>query len=143
MKEIKGSVMIMAPADKVWAKLMDFSSYPKWNPWITGMKGEIGVGNTCEVTVQQPGKGATSSKVMVARIEEGKEVLLKSKLMGGLVKEEHVLSVEPIDAGRSIFFQSVRFSGPMVGLISGTIKASQKGLGDMNTALKKLCEEGG
>ena len=143
MKEIKGSVMIMVPADKVWAKMMDFSSYPKWNPWITGMRGEMGVGSLCEMTVQQPGKGVTDLKATVARIEEGKEILLKSKLRGGLVKEEHVLSVEPIDAGRSIFFQSMRFSGPMAGLIGGTIKASQKGLGDMNAALKKLCEEGG
>jgi len=142
MKEIKSSVMIKAPAERVWAKMIDFPSYSNWNPWIKSMTGEPGSENTYSVTVQPPGKGATSFRSKVARIEEGKEVLLQGKLKGGLVKDDHLLSVEPIDPGRSIFFQSVVFSGPMVALSGSTIQAYKKGLEEMNAALKKLCEEG-
>ncbi|MBI0584631.1 MAG: SRPBCC domain-containing protein [Methanomassiliicoccus sp.] len=141
MKGIKGSIMIMAPAERVWAKMTDFSSYSKWNPWIKSMVGEFGVGNTYAVTTQPPGKGATDFKSKVVRIEEGKEVLLRGKVMGGLVKDDHLFSVEPIEPGKTIFFQSVVFSGPLVALAGSTIQASQKGLEEMNAALKKLCEE--
>ena len=142
MKEIKGSVMIMAPAERVWARVIDFSSYSKWNPWIKSMNDESGSGNTYSVTVQPPGRDAMSFKSKVSRVEEGKEVLLRGKLMGGLVRDDHLLSVEPIDPGRTIFFQKVVFTGPMVALAGSTIQASRKGLEEMNAALKKLCEEG-
>lgn len=140
MKEIKGSVMIDAPADQVWARMVDFSSYSEWNPWIKSMIGELKVGTDYDVTAQPPGKGATRFRSRVMKIDEGKEILFQGKVMGGLVKDDHVFSVEPIDPGKTLFFQSVAFSGPMAPLVGGTIRASQDGLDEMNAALKKLCE---
>lgn len=140
MKEIKGSVLINAAAEKVWEKMTDFSSYPQWNPWIKSMTGELRVDNIYHVTAQPPGKGATSFKSKLVKIDEGKEMLFRGKVMGGLVKDDHVFSVDPIDAGKCLFSQSVVFSGPMASLIGSTIMASQKGLDDMNAAFKKQCE---
>jgi len=142
MKEIKGSVMILAPSEKVWATMTDFSSYPEWNPWLKRMAGELKVSSIYEVKAHPPGKEPTEFKAKVMRIEDGREVLFHGKFMGGLVKDAHLFTVDRLDAGRSIFFQSVVFSGPLAGLAGSTIEASKKGLEEMNAALKKRCEEG-
>ncbi len=39
------------------------------------------------------------------------------------------------------FHQSVVFKGILVPLIGGTLRAHQKGLQEMNAALKKICEK--
>lgn len=142
MKEIKGSVMIMAPAERVWAKVADFGSYSQWNPWIRGMSGEAKVGSVLVITALPPGRKETVYKAKLARLEEGREALFRGKIMGGMVKEDHLISVDPIDASRTILSQNVKFSGSLVALAGGTVQASKKGLDEMNAALKRLCEEG-
>jgi hypothetical protein len=142
MKEIKGSVMIMAPAERVWAKVADFGSYSQWNPWLRSMNGELKVGSVYAITAQPPGRKEMSFKAKLAKLEEGREALFQGKIMGGMVKEDHLISVDPIDASRTILSQNVRFSGSLVALAGGTIQASKKRLDEMNAILKKMCEEG-
>ena len=141
MKEIKGSIDIEAPPDRVWGVLTDFSSYPRWNPWITKMWGELKVGNTYDAVVTPPGKGAMKLRSTVVRIDNGKQLLFKGKAMGGLVNDEHLFVLESAGPEMTRFHQSVIFKGILIPLLGGTIRAQQNGLQAMNVALKKICEK--
>jgi hypothetical protein len=89
MKEIKGSVMINVPAEKVWTSLTDFASYPEWNPFITQMKGELKEGNVFDVTVTLPGRKDAKFRSKTVKINPGKEMLFKGAIKRGL--SEHRL----------------------------------------------------
>ena len=41
---IHTEIDIDAPADRVWAILTDFASYPSWNPMIPRLSGQLSVG---------------------------------------------------------------------------------------------------
>ena len=58
----------------------------------------------------------------------------------GLVDGEHRLALEPLEGGRSKFIQSERFSGLLVGLLGGTLAATERGFEQMNEALKRRVE---
>ena len=54
-KQITTETVINAPADKVWAELTDFTSYPEWNPFIKKVKGTVMTGETIEVAFSHEG----------------------------------------------------------------------------------------
>ena len=54
-RSIETSIAIAAPRLRVWSVLMDFPSYPDWNPFIRSIKGKPQVGETLEVVIQPPG----------------------------------------------------------------------------------------
>ena len=62
--------------------------------------------------------------------------------MGGLVSDDHLFVIESVGPQKTRFFQSIVFTGLLVPLSGGLISAHQKGLENMNVALKKVCEEG-
>lgn len=39
MREIRTEIIIAAPIEKIWAILINFSSYPRWNPFIRNIEG--------------------------------------------------------------------------------------------------------
>ncbi len=140
MKEIKGSVMINVPADKVWAVLSERALYQEWNPFITQLSGELKEGNLLDVTVALPNRPDTKFKSKVIRMESGKEFLTKGAIKKGLLTSEHSFLIETIEEKKCVFSQRVVFTG-LVTLFSGkTIKAAQINLNKMNEALKKRCE---
>lgn len=51
MKSLETEIIINAPADKVWNILVDFDSYPEWNPFILSFDGEISEGKKFKVTL--------------------------------------------------------------------------------------------
>jgi uncharacterized protein YndB with AHSA1/START domain len=38
MKELHSEIEIDASAERVWAILTDFASYPRWNPFIRSIR---------------------------------------------------------------------------------------------------------
>jgi|WetSurMetagenome_2_1015567.scaffolds.fasta_scaffold37129_3 hypothetical protein len=140
MKEIKGSIMINVPADKVWASLTDFTSYPKWNPFLTNMKGELEMGNVFDVTVSLPERKDTRFPSKIVRMDQGKEILAKGTIKKGMLYSDHLFLIEPLGENKCMFTQSIVFRGFMSYFAGGVIRDSQKGLNRMNEETKKLCE---
>ena len=141
MKEIKGSVEIDAPVGKVWGVLTDFGAYPGWNPFIVKMVGEPKPGSGLDVTIKSTKGKETNFKSKVAKAEENKVLLLDSTVIKGMLKDTHQFVLEPIGANRTRFSQSVVFKGLMQPLVGGTIKDAQKGLDQMNEAMKSRCSK--
>lgn len=80
---------------QVYEALIDFKSYPDWNPFILSAQGEPVVGAQLKIKIQPPGGKAMtfSPKVLVA--ERGKEFRwLGRVLMPGLFDGEHSFTFE-------------------------------------------------
>ncbi len=73
-KEIKTETLINATPDKVWTLLTDFANYPKWNPFIKSIKGEVNASNKIEVTIEPPKEKGMTFKAKVLICNENKEL---------------------------------------------------------------------
>ena len=140
MKEIKGSVEINAPLERVWQAITDFKSYPEWNPWITRMDGDPKVGSKVGVTVKAPGRKDTNFTSEVLEINPNHEMLMRGTVIKGMLSDDHLFKLEPIGDSSTRFFQSVSFKGAMSSMIGGMVRDQQKGLDLMNEAMRKRCE---
>lgn len=141
MKEIKGSVMINVPAEKVWTVLSERAMYKEWNPFITQLSGELKEGNLLDVTVVLPDRPDTKFKSKVMRVESGKEFLTKGAIKKGLFTSEHSFLIETIEDNKCVFSQRIKFTGLMTLFAGKVIKDSQVALNKMNEELKKRCEK--
>ncbi|HPR99149.1 MAG TPA: SRPBCC domain-containing protein [Methanomassiliicoccales archaeon] len=140
MKEIKGSVMINVPAEKVWTVLSERAMYKEWNPFLTQLSGELKEGNLLDVTVALPDRPDTKFRSKVMKMESGKELLTKGAIKKGLLTSEHSFLIETINDNKCVFSQKVIFTGVMTFFAGKTVKAAQVNLNKMNEALKKRCE---
>jgi hypothetical protein len=128
MRELRREVEIDAPPSRVWAVVTDFASYPQWNPFMRRLSGELHEGAKLEVRIEPPGGRAMTFKPTVQTVEANRELRwLGRLLLPGILDGEHSLRIEPLDANRSRFVQSERFSGLLVGLVGGTLAKTEAG----------------
>jgi hypothetical protein len=62
-------------------------------------------------------------------------------LFAGIFDGEHYFLLEPIGESRTRLTQGEKFSGLLVGVLSGTLSATEAGFKAMNTALKQQAEQ--
>jgi len=141
MRQIKTEISIAANPKTVWEVLMDFENYPNWNPFITSIQGEKAVGKKLRITVHPPDGKEMTFKPEVLIFEPGK----KLKWMGkgpvkGLFAGVHVFELEAQHDGSTRFIHSEQFTGLLVGIMRKTLDKTEYGFKQMNSALKKECE---
>ena len=54
MKKLTTEIIINAAPQKIWSILTGFEQYPTWNPFITSITGDVGVGNKITVRLEPP-----------------------------------------------------------------------------------------
>ncbi len=140
MREIRGSVDIDAPVERVWQVVTDFKSYPKWNPWITRLEGGSNVGSKIAVTVKAPGRKDTNFISEVIKVQPNQEILMSGPVIKGMLRSTHLFKFEAMGGSKTRAFQSVEFTGALSPMIGGLARDQQKGLDLMNAAMKNLCE---
>jgi hypothetical protein len=119
MKELRTEIEIQAPAERIWKLLTDFAGFPRWNPFIRRVKGDLRVGNRLEVRLQPSGTRGMIFRPMVLSVEPGRELRwLGHLLVPGLFDGEHRFTIEPLGADRVRFTQSERFTGLLVPVLS-------------------------
>jgi hypothetical protein len=141
VREVETSVRIDATPERVWEVLVDFPSYPEWNPFVTSVTGDPAVGTKLRVTLRPPGgRGMTfRPKVLVA--EPGHELRwIGHLLIPGLFDGEHRFVIEPTGLDSCTLTQAERFSGVLVALFGQGLKKTEAGFDSMNQALKARCE---
>jgi uncharacterized protein YndB with AHSA1/START domain len=57
VKELRSEIDIVAPTERVWRVLTDFSAYPEWNPFIRRVSGRAEVSERLVVRMQPPAQG--------------------------------------------------------------------------------------
>jgi hypothetical protein len=143
--ELQTAVEIDAPTERVWSLLLDFASYPAWNPFIREISGVPEVGARLVVRLGPPGKKASTFRPVVRRVVAAREfVWLGHLLVSGLFDGEHRFRLEPLDGGRRTrFCHSERFGGLLVPLLRRSLDTDfRSAFVAMNEALKARAETG-
>ena len=138
MKELRAEIVIDAPASDVWAVLTDFVEYPTWNPFITSLSGEAVEGARLDAFIRPPGQKGMRFRPRVLSAKRDRELRwLGNLIVPGLFDGEHSFRLEALDAQRTRFTQSERFTGLLLTVLAGTLDAAQSGFEQMNVALKE------
>lgn len=141
MRSIQTEITIAAPVQKVWQTLLDFDSYPEWNPFIH-IKGAAEVGTNLENTIMLEGRAPQVFKPEVLVVEEQREFRWVGKLFfSGLFDGEHYFILESIDEQTTRLLHGENFRGILVGPIMKMIgRQTIQGFEKMNAALKTRVE---
>jgi len=141
MQQLDAFADIDAPPEKVWAVLTDFSSYPKWNPFIVRASGELRIGEQLNVTLQVPEMKAVSFKPRLLDVEPGRLIRWKGvTYLPGLFDGRHALSVEPLPDGRSRFRTHEDVTGLLLPFLGTVMRRTQKGFEALAEAVKARAE---
>lgn len=139
-RSIETSTVIAAPRSHVWAILMDFASYPEWNPFIRSINGSARLGEILQVVIQPPGRQVSTFRPRVIELEPNQSFQWRGSLpIPGLFVGEHRFELGAADGGVR-FTQSEDFSGLLVPFVAGVLEATAHGFRNMNDALKARAE---
>ncbi len=140
---IKTQVDIAARPEQVWLALMDFSSFPSWNPFIKSIKGVPRIGERLTVVIQPPGLSPQTFRPRVIAADTNKRFAWRGALpIPGLFSGEHCFSLS-LAQGGTRFIQSETFSGLLLPFLKSALAKTERGFQLMNKALKAQVEAGG
>jgi hypothetical protein len=97
---IATEIAIAAPPPRVWAILTDFPAYPRWNPWLVAVAGELAPGAQLRLrSVHIPGTPPTDGIATLVSAE-----FPEMRWEGGhpdraVLKGDHVFRCEPDGEG--------------------------------------------
>lgn len=135
-------IEIDASADRVWAILSDFTSYPQWNPFIRSMVGAPQHGARLQLIIQPSGGKVMRFSPVVLAVEPRRELRWLGRLVfPGVFDGEHRFVIAPLGEAKVRFEQSERFSGLLVSLFRASLdRDTRRGFEEMNRALKARAE---
>lgn len=142
MHEIKTETEIDASARQVWAVLVDFATYPEWNPFLCEITGTPAVGEKLKVTARSPkGMDMTFRPTVLAADPERELRWVGGLSIPGLFGGEHYFLLEAIGPDRVRLIHGEQFSGLLVALARyGLDTGIKAGFEAMNQALKSRVE---
>lgn len=135
-------VEIAAPASVVWEELTNGADYPKWNPFVKYLSGDLKVGEYIDVTIQSEGNAPMDFTPEVLVADKDAELRWVGKLgFRGVFDGEHYFILEQTNEGTTILRHGENFRGilayPLIALIGADTKS---GFEAMNQALKSRAE---
>ena len=141
---ISTDVLIDAPVEAVWARLIDLEHYATWNPFITSAAGSPSLGQRLTLTVLPPGGRPMTFRPRVATVEENQCVEWIGRLgLPGIFDGRHRFRLTSTPEGRTMLEQSETFSGVLIPFAGSMIARTGKGFAAMNSALAHHTELAG
>jgi hypothetical protein len=142
MHSVETEIEIRASAERVWELLTEFASYPRWNPFVRSIEGELLVGHNLSVFIQPPGSGGMRFRPTLLTVSPTRELRWKCKLLlPGVFDGEHYFKLEAAPNGGVLFRQGESFTGLLVPLFRKSLDgATKQGFIAMNEALKREAE---
>lgn len=136
-------ILINAPKQFIWDKLVDFESYKDWNPFILEARAEFKVGSKIHFLedLQEFGQHWITAKFVL--IQEPDEFVWQGNVFAGfLFKVRHGFKLESINAKQTRFIHSHRHTGLLLPYLDyrGVFQRSREQYIQYNEALKKRCE---
>lgn len=143
MQVLDASIEIDAPAERVWDVLADTRRYPEWNPFVTGIAGELREGAPIKFTVRAPGRAPVTFSARVTRLVPGRELRWRGRWFApGLFDGDHALTVEALGEGRSRFRTREEVTGLLLPLLGTAMRQTQAGFEELCRAVKARAESG-
>ena len=144
MREISTSIPIRAPAARVWSILLDFASYPAWNPFIRTISGEPRTGQRLQVKLREESGSEMMFRPRVLVSQPCEELRWLGRLgIPGLFDGEHRFTITPIEGGVT-FTQSETFRGLLVPFLWRRLdRGTRPMFSKMNEAIRSRAEQPG
>ena len=142
MHRIETAVVINASSDAIWSVLMDFQSYPDWNPFIQSIEGRAEPGSQLRILLKPPGSRGVRLAPHVLVSEPSREFRWRGSLfISGLFDAEHCFKLESLSSGGVTVHQDETFFGVLVPLLRRSLDgATKQGFIQMNESLKRRVE---
>jgi hypothetical protein len=143
LKEIRTEIEINASPEKTWEILIDFNSYPQWNPFIRQITGAPVVGTTLKLNLNTSRGKNRSYKPTVTKVEPSHELRWHGKLfIPGIFDGERIFIIESLKTNRIRFVHMEIFTGLVVSLIGNRLdKDMYQSFVKMNDAFKEKVEQ--
>ena len=143
MKHLYTEIDIDAPVEKVWGILLDFKSYPDWNPFIKSIEGKAEVGDRLNVIIQSPDSSPMKFKPVCLKVEDKAEFRWKGKLgLPGIFDGEHIFQLKAMVNDQTRFIQREKFKGILVPFLwKGLNTKTKQGFKLMNEKVKEIAEK--
>lgn len=140
--EVQTHIDIKAPAAVVWAILLDFGMYRRWNPLIRGVLGRPAIGRRIEIQLRPASGTEVRARPTIVAIREDREMKwLECWTIPALFASERRFWIEPLADEGVRFHHGEQVRGLMVPLLGQRRRLrGRPGLDAMNAALKKRAE---
>jgi len=141
---IKTETIIKAPADRVWAEMTDFASFPDWNPFVREAEGRLATGEQLKIRLQLDHGFKMTFRPRVTVVDPGRELRWLATLMRpGVFDVDRAFLIEPHDGGVR-FIMSEECTGWLTRVMFGLNLEAQlyRGYDAFNDALRKRVEQG-
>lgn len=137
MKKIETTLIIPASTQQVWSVLMDYTSYPQWNPFIIKISGKTEVNQTLQVTISPKPNNTMDFTPTVLKNDITQEFRWKGKLwVDGIFDGEHYFILESLGDHQTKFIHGEQFTGLLAAPLFKLIKENtKKGFEAMNLKL--------
>lgn len=132
------AVQIAATPEAIWAVLTDAAGYPAWNPTIEKIEGRIAANERIKLH-PKPAIGQTFD-LTVSTFEPARKMAFSGGMPLGLFKAERTFWLAPQADGTVTFAMWEVFTGPMAGMIVGSIPDLQPSFDAFAAALKQRAE---
>jgi hypothetical protein len=120
---VTASVDIAAPAERIWATLVDLDGYAAWNAFTPRVRSSLAVGDPVLLDVVLGPRRRIRSVNHVEVVEEPHRIVWSSTLVHRRVlRTRRTQRIEQIGDGRCRYTSTETFEGPLapfVGLVSG------------------------
>ena len=139
MRSYEAASDIQAPPEKVWAALIDGSSYTSWDSGVEKFEGTIAPGSTIKVYSEVAPGRAFPAKVV--EYEPNRKMTWESGMPLGLFKGRRAFNLTPNGDGTR-FQMREEFTGPLLPIIGRSIPDLQPAFDKFARGLKARVEAG-
>ena len=133
---------IAANAETVWGILVDFDSYPEWNPSVPSIAGDVAVGSTLAMTLAMPGRPSAKVKAKLTEVDPGRRLCWHGTVGGERLfagTREFAIETQPDDTVLVTHVEEVTgWLFPVFRAVMGS--AIQAHHDNLNSALKERAE---
>jgi len=138
MKFYEATADINASPERIWSLLTDAPHYTDWNTTVDRVEGRIAPGETIKVFVKvNPGR---AFPVKVTEFKPAERMVWSGGMPLGLFKGERTYTLSPSGGGGTRFNMREEYSGPMLGMIWGSIPDLGPAFQEFAQSLKRKAE---
>jgi hypothetical protein len=140
-KSIKTEVIINASKERVWQILTDFKSYPRWNPFITRVEGQLVKGKTLTNTMVNGSKKFQFKPKVLSVVPFRYFDWLGSLFIKGLFDGHHYFEIEELAPNQVKLSHGEHFSGLFsASILKKIAEDTRNNFIRMNSAIKQQAE---
>jgi hypothetical protein len=142
--ELRSEVEIHAPPSHVFRVLTDFTHYEQWNPYLTGVQGDLVVGRTLKLDLSLPEGSSYELGAEVTHVVPNELLRWVGRFWSSSILQlEHSFSLSEPRSGVTRVLQGQDFSGFLLRFAGQSLTQAARGAVYLNQALKKRAESTG